>query len=275
MNQTEQHPSTPNQPSGHYISRNQLSVAIGVGVALVLALVFAAGAALGSTSTASGNEALPPVVVPSTEPPPDTAPTSTEPPIDSTPPSTEPPAPTMTTPPPSTEPPPPTTLPTPPTTLPTPPTTLPTPPPPTTLPTLPTTLPTTPPLPPPTTLPTTPPPPLPTTPPPPELAQIVVQVTDIVGEASLHLDGSRIAGTGDSFTVGAESIAPINLTDRLQNRPGTLVLDFWKFPCWNAEVNIEFFVDGRLADKRSMRECDGDLNWSWDVDPIAGTVTRT
>ncbi len=110
----------------------------------------------------------------------------------------------------------------------------------------------------------------------PELTQIVVEVTRIVGEASLHLDGQRIDGTGGRFKSGAESIDRINLTELLGDRTGTLVFDFWKFPCWGAEFEIDFFVDGESHPSSSrMRDCVSDLNWSWDIDPIAGTVTRT
>ncbi len=120
--------------------------------------------------------------------------------------------------------------------------------------------------------------PLPTTtlPPAPELSQIVVEVTRVVGEASLHLDGQRIAGTGADLKFGAESIDRINLTELLDDRNGTLMLDFWKLPCWGAEFQIDFYIDG-VKDSSSdrMRDCVSDLNWSWDVDPIAGTVTRS
>lgn len=43
-----------------------------------------------------------------------------------------------------------------------------------------------------------------------------------------------------------------------------------------AEFEIDFFVDGESHPSSSrMRDCVSDLNWSWDIDPIAGTVTRT
>jgi hypothetical protein len=113
-------------------------------------------------------------------------------------------------------------------------------------------------------------------PPEPELSQIVVEVTRVVGEASLHLDGRRIAGTGGDLQVGAESIDRINLTELLGDRTGTLAFDFWKFPCWGAEFKIDFSVDGESHPSSShMRDCVSDLNWSWDIDPIAGTVTRS
>ena len=75
---------------------------------------------------------------------------------------------------------------------------------------------------------------------------------------------------------GAESIDRVDLTELLGDSSGTLVLDFWKFPCWNAEVQIDFFVDGvRDPASRYERDCVSELNWSWDIDPIAGTVTRS
>ena len=74
--------------------------------------------------------------------------------------------------------------------------------------------------------------------------QIVVEVTRIVGEASLHLDGKRIGGTGRDLSLGAESIDRINLTTRLGGNSGTLEFDFWKVPCWGAEFEIDFYVDG-------------------------------
>ena len=258
MSHTEQYPPTPNPPQGHYISRNQLYIAIAIGVALVLAAAVALGAAFGSSSTASGGEALPPVQppssssAPSTEPPSDTIGSSIVPPADTAPPSTEP----LTGPAPTT--PPPAPAPT-------------TPPPP--LPTIPPTVPPTVPPPPP---PTTTEPPATTEPPEPELSQIVVEVTRIVGEASLHLDGKRIGGTGRELQTGAESIDRINLTDLLEDSDGRLVLDFWKFPCWGAEFKINFYVDGEKDDSSdSMRDCVSDLNWAWEIDPVAGTITRT
>jgi hypothetical protein len=267
MNQPDQYPSTPDRPTGHYISRNQLYVAIAIGVTLVLAAAMAVGAAFTSSSTASGGSALPPASAPapSTEPPTDTLDPSTRVPADSTPPSTEPllaPDPTTTTPaPPATTTPPPPPPPPPTTTTPPPP---PPPPPPTT---------TTPPPPPP------PPPPATTIPPvddEPSPKQIVVEVTRIVGEASLHLDGKRIGGTGRDLSFGAESIDRINLTTRLGGNSGTLEFDFWKVPCWGAEFKIDFYVDGeRDASSDSMRDCVSDLNWEWDIDPVAGTISRS
>jgi hypothetical protein len=113
-------------------------------------------------------------------------------------------------------------------------------------------------------------------PPEPELSQIVVEVTRVVGEASLHLDGRRIAGTGRDLQVGAEAIDRINLTELLGDDTGTLVLDFWKFPCWGAEFEIDFFVDGtEHSSSASMRDCVSDLRWSWDIDPTTGSVTRS
>jgi hypothetical protein len=247
MNQPDQYPSTPDRPTGHYISRNQLYGAIAIGVTLVLAAAMAVGAAFTSSSTASGGAALPPASVPapvpSTEPPADTLDPSTTVPADSAPPSTEPllvPDPTTTTPaPPAT---------------------------------------TTPPPPPPAT--TTPPPPPATTIPPvddePSPRQIVVEVTRIVGEASLHLDGTRIGGTGRDLSLGAESIDRINLTTLLGGNSGTLEFDFWKVPCWGAEFEIDFYVDGEDdASSTSMRDCVSDVNWEWNIDPVAGTITRS
>ena len=106
--------------------------------------------------------------------------------------------------------------------------------------------------------------------------QIVVEVTRIVGEASLHLDGKRIGGTGRDLSLGAESIDRINLTTLLGGNSGTLEFDFWKVPCWGAEFEIDFYVDGENdASSTSMRDCVSDVNWEWDIDPVAGTISRS
>jgi hypothetical protein len=92
----------------------------------------------------------------------------------------------------------------------------------------------------------------------------------------LHLDGKRLDGTGGRLVNGAESIDRINLTDVLGNRSGRLEFDFWKFPCWGAEFDIVFTVDGEPhPSSASMRDCVGDVNWTWDIDPVLGTIARS